>query len=159
MEPTEAQLANMGALGEVMDFVGFTNPSDLTTAFHKAFGSTRQTVVGIVARMSPIDSNTIVQTIRVNTAPPGEDEDLGALSPVQASMVEYIWDVAQLAAGVTKLRVVTERERLAKEAADRAAGVAPTGAGGPVLPTTQPNKKMVSAELTVDQTVKPNTPN
>ena len=151
MEPTEQELAGLATVGPLLDWIGLTDGEELATEFYAAFGADRDTQTRVIARMPKVDFETVTATITVNTAAPGQPAAPGPLKPVQASLVAMIWETARLAVGAEKLTIVKERERLAKEAADRAV-IAQAPQQQPQPPQQQASKKTVSAELTVDQT-------
>ena len=142
MEPTEAELPGLCTAGPLLDWVGVRDGSDLAGEFHAAFGSDRNALSGILARMPQFDYESITATITINQAP---------LTPVQASQLALVWETARLATGVAKLAIVKDREVAAKDAADRATAQAAAQAA-PHLPVASASRKTVSAELTVDQT-------
>ena len=98
--------------------------------------------------MPRADCDAATATIQVNIAAVGQAGNLAAPTLIQVSQLAFIWETAQLAAGVRKFVVVTDRERaaalLATAAAALAAGAVVAAAPGP--------RRTVLAELTVDQT-------
>ena len=156
MEPTEAEIQDMDTVEKVKDWIGIEAAT--WDGIKLAFGCVDDTPPRIVARILKTDFDNVASQVRVAV---GDQQRVPNIT--QATQIGEFWEVACLAAGAKKLKVVQERESEAAIAATRAHELALAGAGvthiggGQTVAAPQPKTaakaiRMVAFESTVDQT-------